>query len=94
MDTEDELVLCRRPGPNGTECGLPLGHEPENVHAWEVVLPPWLSSQVAEHMEQMETAATDYRDATKRMKFARNIMYVACAINIIAAIANVIGIVS
>jgi hypothetical protein len=58
MNTDD--ILCEAPGPGGRTCTLPYGHEPGNVHAFDVELPHDLGDLIDGIMERAEQARVMY----------------------------------
>jgi hypothetical protein len=61
-------ILCEKPGPGGRVCTLPYGHQPENVHAFEVELPADLGNMIDGIMTNAEEARKKYEKAYKQQR--------------------------
>lgn len=64
MSNDD--ILCEHPGPGGQVCTLPYGHQPPNVHAFEVTLPRDLGRLMEQALVAAEQERAKYAKAHRR----------------------------
>lgn len=60
----NEDILCEAPGPGGTTCTMPYGHD-GNVHSFEVQLPPHIARLIDNYISELEKQAR----SAKRWKY-------------------------
>jgi len=66
----NEDILCEAPGPGGRTCTLPYGHEPADLHAFDVELPHDLGDLLEHIMTEAENARVEYIKARRRQRIA------------------------
>lgn len=66
MSNDD--ILCEAPGPGGRTCTLPYGHEPQNIHAFDVELPHDLSDIIEGIMRSTEEAKARYEKQYRKQR--------------------------
>lgn len=89
MSNDD--ILCEAPGPGGRTCSLPYGHEPENVHAFEVELPHDLSHILEKIMTDAEAARVKYNKAYRRERIMFYAWCALCAVYLTLIIGKWVG---
>jgi len=88
---QSEVILCEAIGPHGMKCTLQYGHQPEDRHAWSVMLPPELGPIVAQVLNDYERHAREAKVYARRVKIA---FYVCCFVvgfNLTAVIMRLFG---
>lgn len=84
MSNDD--ILCGERGPGDRSCTLPYGHQPSNIHMFEVDMPHDLSEILEGIMTSTEKAKAKYEKMHRRERFMYYAWMAGTAFYLVAAV--------